>query len=154
MCLNTSTAPTATITALSPRKIATSGIATPIASDKPSRNTPPRISSSTMVISTSWPCGKPGNAGFSTMWTDASAAERVIVMIHEVATNPSSASTKILPRQNGSRCSSIATDPCPCGDSRATRRYMGSMPNSVSATISSVASGESAPAASAAMAGR
>ena len=49
-------------------------------------------------------------------------------MIHEVATKPSRTSTKILPRQNGSRSSSIATEPCPCGLSRATRRYIGSMP--------------------------
>ena len=75
-------------------------------------------------------------------------------MIHEVATKPSSTSTKILPRQNGSRSSSIATEPCPCGLSLATRRYIGSMPSRVSATISRVASGESAPAASAAMPGR
>ena len=61
------------------------------------------------------------------MCTDASAADRVIVMIHEVATKPSSTSTKILPRQNGSRSSSIATEPCPCGLSLATRRYIGSI---------------------------
>jgi hypothetical protein len=78
----------------------------------------------------------------------------LIVTIHEVATNPSSTSTNSLPRQNGSRFSSIATDPCPCGLSAATRRYIGSMPSSVNATISSVASGESAPAAIAAMPGR
>ena len=84
----------------------------------------------------------------------ASADDSVIVMIHDVATNPSSTSTKSLPRQNGSRSSSIATEPWPCGLSRATRRYIGSMPSSVSATISSVASGDSAPAASAAMPGR
>ncbi len=125
-----------------------------MASEKPRRNTPPRITSSSTVISTSCPCRKVGNAGFSTMCTDASAADSVIVMIHDVATKPSSTRTKSLPRQKGSSDSSIATDPCPCGDSRATRRYMGSMPNSVSATISSVASGERAPAASAAMAGR
>lgn len=75
-------------------------------------------------------------------------------MIQEVATKPSSTSTNTLPRQNGSSRSSIATEPCPCGLSRATLRYMGSMPNSVSATMSSVASGESAPAATAAMPGR
>ena len=88
------------------------------------------------------------------MCTDASAADRVIVMIHEVATKPSRTSTNSLPRQNGSRSSSIATEPCPCGLSLATRRYIGSIPSRVSATISSVASGDSAPAASAAMAGR
>lgn len=77
-----------------------------------------------------------------------------MVMIHEVATNLSSTSTKSLPFQKGSRCSSIATLPCPCGLSLATRRYSGSMPSRVSRTMSSVASGESAPAASAAMPGR
>ena len=77
-----------------------------------------------------------------------------MVMIHDVATNPSSTRTKTFPRQNGSRFSSMATDPCPCGLSWATRRYIGSMPSSVRATISRVASGDSAPAASAAMPGR
>ena len=77
-----------------------------------------------------------------------------MVMIHEVATNPSRTRTKTLPRQNGSRSSSMATDPCPCGLSRATRLYIGSMPSSVSATMSSVASGDRAPAARAAMPGR
>jgi hypothetical protein len=75
-------------------------------------------------------------------------------MIHEVATKPSRTSTKSLPFQNGSSLSSIATDPWPLGLSRATRRYIGSTPSSVSATISSVASGESAPAARAAIPGR
>jgi hypothetical protein len=88
------------------------------------------------------------------MCSDASAEDSVIVTIHDVATNPSSTRTKILPRQNGSRSSSIATDPCPCGLSFATRRYIGSMPSSVNATISNVASGETAPAANAAIAGR
>ena len=88
------------------------------------------------------------------MCTVASAEDRVIVMIHEVATKPSRTRTKILPFQNGRRSSSIATDPCPCGLSAATRRYIGSIPSSVNATISSVASGERAPAASAAMPGR
>ena len=41
--------------------------------------------------------------------------------------------------------------PARAGSPAATRRYIGSMPSSVSATISSVASGDSAPAASAAM---
>jgi hypothetical protein len=84
----------------------------------------------------------------------ASALDRVIVMIHEVATNPIRTRTKILPFQKGSRSSSMATEPCPCGLSLATRRYIGSTPSNVNATISSVASGDSAPAASAAMAGR
>ena len=92
--------------------------------------------------------------GFSSRCTVASAEDSVIVMIHEVATKPSRIRTKILPRQNGSSRSSIATEPCPCGLSLATRRYIGSMPSSVSATISRVASGESAPAARTAIAGR
>ena len=33
----------------------------------------------------------------------------------------------------------MATEPWPCGLSLATRRYMGSMPSSVNATISNVA---------------
>ena len=76
------------------------------------------------------------------------------MMIHDVATNPSRASTKNLPHQNGSSRSSMATEPCPFGLSAATRRYIGSIPNSVSTTISSVASGDTAPAASSAIPGR
>lgn len=79
--------------------------------------------------------------------------DRVMVMIHEVATKPSRTRTKSLPHQNGSRSSSIATDPAPCGLAFATRRYMGSIPSRVSATMSRVASGETAPAARAAIAG-
>ena len=75
-------------------------------------------------------------------------------MIHEVATNPSRISTNVFPRQNGSSLSSMATDPWPCGLSAATRRYIGSIPSRVSATISNVANGDSAPAARAAMPGR
>ena len=86
--------------------------------------------------------------------TVASADDNVIVMIHEVATKPSRTRTRTLPFQNGSRRSSIATDPCPWGLSSATRRYIGSTPSSVSATINRVASGESAPAARAAIPGR
>jgi hypothetical protein len=67
---------------------------------------------------------------------------------------PNSASTKSLPRQNGSSSSSIATDPCPRGLSLATRRYIGNTPSNVSATISRVASGETAPAASTVIAGK
>src|SRR3954452_795638 len=146
--------PATTTTALSSRKTATSGIATDTASVNPFRNTAPRINRSTIVTATWCPCRKDGKNGFWIMCTLASAADRVIVMIHEVATNPSSTSTKILPRQNGSRCSSMATEPCPWGLSFATRRYIGSMPRRGRATMSSVASGESAPAASAAMPGR
>ena len=92
--------------------------------------------------------------GSRTKCAVASAEDRVIVMIHEVATNPSRVSTNNLPRQNGSSRSSIATEPCPFGLSSATRRYIGSIPNRVSSTISSVASGDTAPAARAAMPGR
>ena len=53
---------------------------------------------------------------------DASAAESVIVMTKSVTANPSSTSTKILPRQKGSSRSSIAIEPWPCGLSSATRR--------------------------------
>jgi len=88
------------------------------------------------------------------MCTVASAEDRVMVMIQLVATKPSRMSTNTLPRQNGSSRSSIATEPCPCGLSFATRRYIGSIPRRVSATMSRVAMGESAPAASAAMPGR
>ena len=88
------------------------------------------------------------------MCTVASADESVIVMIQLVATKPSSTRTNSLPRQNGSRCSSMATLPWPCGLSAATRRYIGSIPSRVSSTMSSVASGDSAPAARAAMPGR
>ena len=45
------------------------------------------------------------------MWTVASAEDKVIVTIHDVATNPSRTRTKALPRQNGSSRSSMATDP-------------------------------------------
>ena len=49
--------------------------------------------------------------GFSSRCTVASAEERVMVMIHDVATNPSRIRTKIFPCQNGRSRSSIATDP-------------------------------------------
>jgi hypothetical protein len=39
----------------------------------------------------------------------------------------------------------MAIDPWPCGLSAATRRYIGSIPSSVRATISSVANGDKAP---------
>ena len=88
------------------------------------------------------------------MWAVASAVESVIVTNHAVATKPSRHKTKILPCQKDSRRSSITTEPWPCGLSAATRRYIGTMPRSVSNTMSRVATGESAPAAAAAMAGR
>jgi hypothetical protein len=87
------------------------------------------------------------------MWAVASAAERVIVMIQAVATKPKRTSTNTLPFQNESRLSSMEMEPCPFGLSRATTRYIGSIPNRVSSTMSSVAMGERAPAAAAAMAG-
>ena len=146
--------PTATTTALRPRNATTSGTATPIASVKPSRNTPPRTSSSTTVMATACPCSAPGASGFSIKCTLASAADKVIVTIHDVATNPNNTSTNTLPRQNGKSRSNIATDPCPCGLSRATRQYIGNIPSSVSATINRVASGDKAPAAKAAIPGR
>src|SRR5215217_3534758 len=65
-----------------------------------------------------------------------------MVMIQEVATNPRRTNTNVLPRQNGSSFSSMAIEPWPCGLSAATRRYIGSIPSSVRATISSVANGE------------
>jgi hypothetical protein len=37
----------------------------------------------------------------------------------------------------------MAIDPCPCGLSAATTRYMGNIPNSNNSTISSVAAGDS-----------
>ena len=77
----------------------------------------------------------------------------MIVMIHDVATKPSRARTKILPRQNGSNRSSIATEPC-------RRALLGDPPvhgqhaEKGQRTINRVASGERAPAASTAMPGR
>ena len=111
--LNTSAKPTLTTIALTDRNKATTGIAMPTASLKPRRKTAPRISSSTTVISTSLPCRNPGKAGFSTMCTDASDADKVIVTIQAVATKPSSTRTNTLPRQKGSNFSRIATDPWP-----------------------------------------
>ena len=153
-CPTAYTRPTTTTTALTSRNTATSGTATPTASLNPARNTPPRISSSTTVIATCWSVRNTGANGFSTKCAVASADDRVMVMIHDVATKPSRASTNSLPHQNGSSRSSMATEPWPFGLSAATRRYIGSIPNSVSATISSVASGDTAPAASSAIPGR
>ena len=102
---------------------------------------------------TSRSCKKEGTRGFSATWTAASAAERVIVTSHPVATNPKRQSTSTLPFQNESNLSSIEIEPCPWGLSSATRLYIGSAPNRVKSTMKSVAKGESAPAASAAMPG-
>ena len=99
------------------------------------------------MIHTCWPSRNAGTCGFSTTWALASAAERVMVMMKSVSANPRSTSTKSLPRQNGSRRSSMAIEPWPCGLSSATRRYTGSAPNRVSSTRMTVASGLSSPAA-------
>ena len=125
----------------------------PIASAKPLRNTAPSSASSTSVTATSWPCSAVPTNGFSTTCAVASAADSVIVMRKSVAAKPSSTSTNSLPRQNGSSRSSMAIEPSPRGLSRATRRYTGSAPARVTATSTSVAIGESTPAASAAMPG-
>ena len=86
-------------------------------------------------------------------WALASAADRVMVMMKPVATKPMSASTRILLGQYDSSRSSIERLPSPCGLSAATRRYIGSAPNSVTRTSTRVAMGASAPAARAAMPG-
>jgi hypothetical protein len=120
----------------------------------PARNTAPSTASRNRVIAICWSQRNPGVKGFSTMWAVASADDRVMVMIQEVATKPSRHRTNSLPPQNDSSRSSMATEPCPYGLSAATRRYTGSIPNRVSSTISRVATGERAPAASTAIAGR
>ena len=76
-----------------------------------------------------------------------------MVITQEVATKPSRQRTNSLPFQNESRRSSIAIDPCPCGLSAATTRYMGNIPKSVNKTIRRVAMGDSAPAAAMAIPG-
>ena len=111
----TSAMPATMTTAFRTRNTATRGMATTTASLNPSRNTPPSMSSSTTVMGTACPCRKSGRYGFSSMCTVASAEESVMVMIQDVATNPRRISTKIFPRQKGSRFSSIATDPWPWG---------------------------------------
>ncbi len=87
------------------------------------------------------------------MWAVASEADRVMVTVHPVATNPSRHRTKSLPFQNERSSSSIAIDPCPWGLLPATMRYIGSAPKSVSSTMSMVAMGERTPAAARAMPG-
>jgi hypothetical protein len=74
-------------------------------------------------------------------------------MMKSVAAKPSSTKTKSLPFQNDINRSSMAIDPSPLGLSEATRRYTGSAPSRVRATSTTVASGEIAPAARAAMPG-
>ena len=124
----------------------------PIASLKPLRKTAPSSAISARVIGTSRPC-RNRVYGFSIRWAEASAAERVMVITKPVATKPSNASTKSLPCHHGRSRSSIEIEPSPCGLSRATRPYIGSAPNRVISTSTSVASGASGPAASAAIPG-
>jgi hypothetical protein len=76
-----------------------------------------------------------------------------MVITQEVATKPSRHRTNSLPFQNESRRSSMAIEPCPCGLSAATTRYMGNIPKSVNSTISRVATGDSAPAVATAIPG-
>ena len=64
----------------------------------------------------------PGVKGFSTIWAVASAADRVIVMMKSVATNPSRTKTKSLPFHRESSRSNMEIEPSPCGLSSATRR--------------------------------
>ena len=116
--------------------------AMPIASRKPFRKTAPSTPSSRRVRPTPWPCRKPGTSRFSTMCTAASAAERVIVTIQAVATNPSRQSTNSLPFRT-SRFSSIAIEPCPWGLCLETTRYIGNIPKRVKSTMRRVAMGES-----------
>jgi len=92
------------------------------ASLNPARNTAPSTASSPSVIATCSSRRNPGVKGFSTMWAVASAEDRVMVMIQEVATKPSRQRTSSLPPQNGSSLSSIAREPCPPGLSTATLR--------------------------------
>jgi hypothetical protein len=56
-------------------------------------------------------------------------------------------------RKSDSSFSSIPIEPWPCGLSLATLQKTGCIPSGVSATINSVAKGEKAPTASAAIAG-
>jgi hypothetical protein len=91
--------------------------------------------------------------GFSVTWAVASAAESVMVMMKPVATKPIRQSTKSLPCHQGNRRSSIEIEPSPWGLALATRLYIGSAPKRVIKTRTSVAIGESTPAASAAIPG-
>jgi hypothetical protein len=97
-------------------------IAIPMASLKPLRNTPPRIATSTSVMVTSRSRSNSGTSGLPATCSVADEAESVMVKSHAVATNPSRNNTNSLPRQNDSKLSSMAIDPCPCGLAAATRR--------------------------------
>lgn len=140
-------------TALSPRYAITSTTATPIASEKPIRNTAPSSAIRPSVIATFWPLRMCVSSGFSTRCAAASALDSVIVMTKPVATKPSRHNTSSLLGQYVSSRSSIDSEPSPRGDSSATRRYIGRAPIRVTATSTSVAIGDNAPAASAAMPG-
>ncbi len=124
-----------------------------MASRNPLRKTAPSAPTSTSVIQVFSPCIQPGANGFSTTCAAASAADRVTVIMKSVAAKPSSTRTRIFPDHHGSSRSSMAIDPSPCGLSCATRRYTGSAPSSVSPISTTVASGDSSPAARAAMPG-
>lgn len=127
--------------------------ATPIASRKPLRNTAPSRATSTRVMTICLLCRVSVRWGFSTRWVEASAADRVMVMRKSVAAKPSRVRTNSLPFQKDSSRSSIAIEPSPCGLSSATRRYTGSAPTRVTITSTMVATGDSRPAARAAIPG-
>ena len=71
---------------------------------------------------TSLPWNQDGAKGFSMACADASAADRVMVIMKSVAAKPSSTRTNSLPAHHGRNRSSIAIDPEPRKLSRATRR--------------------------------
>ena len=102
--------------------MATTTTAMPTASAKPMRKTTPSSTTSAQVSGTSHPCSALPTRGFSTMWAVASAVESVIVMRKSVTAKPSSTSTSSFDHQYDSSRSSMATEPSPCGLSRATRR--------------------------------
>ncbi len=77
---------------------------------------------STSVTGTCQPARTSGTNGLCRMCAVASAADRVMVMMNAVATNPSRNSTSSLPRQPGSSRSSIASEPSPWGLCSATAR--------------------------------
>ena len=126
--------------------------ATVMASPKPFRKMAPSTISSAIVTRIGC-CIHSGASGFSIRCAAASAADSVMVMTKLVAAKPSRHSTTTLPFQRGNRFSSIRMLPWPCGLISATRLYIGSAPNSVSSTRTSVAIGESVPAAMNAMPG-
>lgn len=117
-----SQAEVARTTTLRNRYVATSTTAMPIASRNPLRKTAARAVTRTRVIHTFSPCIQLGAKGFSTTCAEASAADSVIVIMKSVAANPSSTSTKSFPAHQGSRRSSMAIEPSPCGLSLATLR--------------------------------